>query len=158
MDGALLPPFCLTWDKTVVEVMKIMLPSFRRSPGGGDGNPLQYSCLGKPMDRGTWWTMVYVVAKSQTQLSGWALTARNWFTLLYGRNEHNIVNQLHANKMNLKYVFFCFCFSHGSKWIGFIKEKENTKLSAQTLRVGKESPKNMLLKKGKKSFSGVILY
>ena len=41
-----------------------------RSPGGGNGNPLQYSCLEKPMDRGAWWATVYGVAKSQTQLSG----------------------------------------------------------------------------------------
>ena len=41
----------------------------RRSAGEGNGNPLQYSCLGNPMDRGTWWTTVHGVAKSQTQLS-----------------------------------------------------------------------------------------
>ena len=35
-----------------------------RSPGGGDGNPLQYSCLGNFMDRGAWWAMVLRVAKS----------------------------------------------------------------------------------------------
>ena len=29
-----------------------------RSPGGGSGNPLQYSCLGNPMDRGAWWAAV----------------------------------------------------------------------------------------------------
>ena len=40
-----------------------------RSPGRGNGNPLQYSCLGNPMDRGAWWTTVYKVAKSQTRLS-----------------------------------------------------------------------------------------
>ena len=37
-----------------------------RSPGGGDGNPLQYCCLGNPMDRGAWWAIVHVVTKSQT--------------------------------------------------------------------------------------------
>jgi len=37
-----------------------------RSPGEGNGNPLQYSCLGNPMDRGPWWAMVHEVAKSQT--------------------------------------------------------------------------------------------
>ena len=36
--------------------------------GEGNGNPLQYSCLGNPMDRGVWWATVYGVAKSQTQL------------------------------------------------------------------------------------------
>ena len=40
-----------------------------RSPGGGNGNPLQYSCLGNPMDRGAWWATVHGAAKSQTRLS-----------------------------------------------------------------------------------------
>ena len=40
-----------------------------RSPGEGNGNPLQYSCLQNPMDRGAWWVTVHGVAKSQTQLS-----------------------------------------------------------------------------------------
>ena len=39
-----------------------------RSPEGENGNPLQYSCLENPMDRGTWWSTVHGVAKSQTQL------------------------------------------------------------------------------------------
>ena len=34
-----------------------------RSPGEGNGNPLQYSCLGNPMDRGAWWATVLGVAK-----------------------------------------------------------------------------------------------
>ena len=34
-----------------------------RSPGGGKGNPLQYSCLGNPMGRGAWWATVYGVIK-----------------------------------------------------------------------------------------------
>ena len=41
------------------------------SPGGGNGNPLQYSCLENPMDRGPWWATVHGVAVSQTQLSAW---------------------------------------------------------------------------------------
>ena len=43
------------------------IPGLGRSPGGGHGNSLQYSCLENPLDRGTWWAMVYRVAKSQTQ-------------------------------------------------------------------------------------------
>ena len=39
-----------------------------RSPGGENGNPLQYSCLENPMDGGAWWATVHGVAKSQTQL------------------------------------------------------------------------------------------
>ena len=37
-----------------------------RSPGGGLGNRLQYSCLENSKDRGAWWAMVHRVAKSQT--------------------------------------------------------------------------------------------
>ena len=40
-----------------------------RSPEGGNGNPLQYSYLENPMDRGTWWATVQGVIKSQTGLS-----------------------------------------------------------------------------------------
>ena len=39
-----------------------------RSPGGGHGNPLQYSCLENPMDRGAWRATVHQVAKGQTGL------------------------------------------------------------------------------------------
>ena len=38
------------------------------SPGEGSGNPLQYSCLENPMDRGAWWDIVHGVAKIQTRL------------------------------------------------------------------------------------------
>ena len=41
------------------------IPGSGRSPGGGDGNSLWYSCLKNSMDRGTWWAAVYGVAKSQ---------------------------------------------------------------------------------------------
>ena len=40
-----------------------------RSPGGGHGNPLQYSCLENPMNRGAWWATVHGVTKSWTRLS-----------------------------------------------------------------------------------------
>ena len=39
------------------------------SPGEGNGNPLQYSCLENPMDEGAWWATVHEVAKCQTRLS-----------------------------------------------------------------------------------------
>ena len=37
-----------------------------RYPGEGNGNPLQYSCLENPMDRGAWWAIVFQVTESQT--------------------------------------------------------------------------------------------
>ena len=45
------------------------IPGSGRSPGEGNGNPLLYSCLENPMDRGAWWATVHGVTKSQTQLS-----------------------------------------------------------------------------------------
>ena len=46
-----------------------VIPGLGRSPGGGHGNPLQYSCLENPMDRGAWKAAVHGVTKSQTRLS-----------------------------------------------------------------------------------------
>ena len=40
-----------------------LIPGSGRSPGGGNGNPLQYSSLENPMDRGAWWAMVHRVTK-----------------------------------------------------------------------------------------------
>ena len=42
------------------------VPGSGRSPGEGNGNPLQYSCLGNPMDRGAWGALVHAVAKNLT--------------------------------------------------------------------------------------------
>ena len=42
------------------------IPGLGRSPGGGNGSLLQYSCLENPIDRGAWWATVHGVAKSQT--------------------------------------------------------------------------------------------
>ena len=44
------------------------ITGLERFPGGGHGNPLQYSCLENPMDRGAWQAIVHGVANSQTQL------------------------------------------------------------------------------------------
>ena len=44
------------------------IPGSGRSPGEGNGNPLQYSCLENPMDGGAWWATVHGVAKSRTPL------------------------------------------------------------------------------------------
>ena len=44
------------------------IPGLGRSPGGGHGNPFQYSRLLNPMDRGAWWATVHTATKSQTRL------------------------------------------------------------------------------------------
>ena len=50
-----------TWDSGLI-------PGSERSPGGGHGNPLLYSCLKNPMDRGAWQATVHKITKSQTRL------------------------------------------------------------------------------------------
>ena len=66
------------WASQVVLMVKIppanagdirdvgLIPGSGRSPGGGHGKPLQYSCLENPMDRGAWWATIHRVAKSHT--------------------------------------------------------------------------------------------
>ena len=50
------------------------IPGLGRSPGEGNGNPLQYPCLENPMDRGAWWATVHGVTKSQTRPSNFTFT------------------------------------------------------------------------------------
>ena len=57
-----------------------------RSPGGGHGNSLQYSCLENPMDRGAWWVPVHSVAKSRTQLKHLSMKAHPLKQLFLSQN------------------------------------------------------------------------
>ena len=52
-----------------IQEMCVWIPGLGRSPAEGNGNPLQYSCLGNPMDRRAWQTTVHAVTESWTQLS-----------------------------------------------------------------------------------------
>ena len=58
------------------------IPGLGRSPGEGNGNPLQYSCLENPMDGGAWWATVHEVTKSQTWLSDWLSRHAYWIWIL----------------------------------------------------------------------------
>ena len=62
------------------------IPGSERSPGEGNGNPLQYPCLENPIDRGARWAPVHEVAKSQTQLerfSMYACSYQKYFKVIY---------------------------------------------------------------------------
>ena len=61
-----------------------LMPGLGRSPGGGHGHPLQYSCLENPMDRGAWWATVHRVTRSWTQLKGLSTHARTHMCYLNG--------------------------------------------------------------------------
>ena len=56
-------------------------PGLGRSPGGGYGNPLQYSCLERPMDRGAQQAIVHRVAQSPTRLNRLGMHAQNKYRL-----------------------------------------------------------------------------
>ena len=66
------------------------IPGWRRCPGEGHGNPLQYSCLENPTDRGAWWVTVRGVPKSGTR-----------------------VKQLKTHALTNDHRFVCLSFSHG---------------------------------------------
>ena len=70
------------------------IPGLRRSPGGGHGNPLQYSCLENSMDRGAWWAAVRRVAQSGTWLKCLSAHSHSCFTMLCWLLLYNKVNQL----------------------------------------------------------------
>ena len=65
-----------------------LISGLGRSPGGGNGNPLQYSCLGNPMDRGAWWATVHQVAEVDTtehvqcQLCNGIMSKKNTFVVV----------------------------------------------------------------------------
>ena len=76
-DIVLITLYVIVWAYLVAQVVPWWLSGkesacsagLRRSPGEGNGNPLQYSCLGNPMVRGTWQAAVHGLTKSQTLLS-----------------------------------------------------------------------------------------
>ena len=61
------------------------IPGSGRSPAGGHGNPLQYSCLENPMDRGSWWVIVHRVLKldKTEQLNIFRIAAKIRLTQCY---------------------------------------------------------------------------
>ena len=62
-----------------------------RSPGEGNGSPLQYSCLENPMDSGAWWATVHGVAKSRTRLSdftSWTVALQAPLSVEFSKQEY----------------------------------------------------------------------
>jgi len=56
-------------EESICKCRRGLIPGLERSPGEGNGNPLQYSGLGNPTNRGAWWATIYGVTKSGTQHS-----------------------------------------------------------------------------------------
>ena len=66
-------PWCLSSKASTCNAgVTGSIPGLRRFPGERNGNPLQYSCMGNPMDRGAWRAIVHGITKNRTQLSDWS--------------------------------------------------------------------------------------
>ena len=80
LSGKWVGPFCCFPGGSEVKVSTSnaggpsLIPGSGRSPGEGNGNPLQYSCLENPMDGEAWWATVHGVTKNQTRLSTFTFT------------------------------------------------------------------------------------
>ena len=62
------------------------IPASGRSPGGGNDNPLQYSCLGNSMDRGDWWATVHVF--TETDATEWLSRRKNGREMKTAKRDH----------------------------------------------------------------------
>ena len=76
-----------------------LIPGLGRSPGGGNGNPIQYSCLENPMGRRAWWVTVHGVAKSRTGLE--RLSASTPYCLLQERATSSLMLFVYPAHMSL---------------------------------------------------------
>ena len=96
------------------------IPGSGRSPGEGNGNPLQYSCLENPMDEGAWWATVHGVAKSQTRLSDFTSLQKIQTVSLPSRGKR-IIKLI--KKSMILYTFFhleidtCFTYTCMSTYV-----------------------------------------
>ena len=75
------------------------LPAIQETQVWGDGNgyPLQYSCLGNPMDRGAWWATVHGVAKSQAWLTDSTTTKKYIYVYILFQKGHTVLKALRKN-------------------------------------------------------------
>ena len=88
-----------------------------RSPGEGNGNPLQYSCLENPMDGGAWWATVHGVTKSRTWLSDFTFTyiSNTGFSCIFSRNPKFPKSSVHTYLFQRTFQVFVLPSSQG--WI-----------------------------------------
>ena len=107
-----------------------LIPGSGKSPEEENGNPLQYSCLKNPMDRGVWWATVHRAAKSQTLPKGLSMHAYLlWLEPILNKAQkmmHLNINSIHVafffiifKNFNWKIIAlqYCVAFSHISTWI-----------------------------------------
>ena len=99
-----------TWDAGSI-------PGSGKSPGEGNGNPLQYSCLGNPMDREAWRATVHGVAKSQTRLK--QLSTHAWGGKRFWPRFYQKCNRGDLLLLCFQTLFkenICFYYMEGLDW------------------------------------------
>ena len=100
------------------------VPGLGRSPGEGNGNPLQYTCLENPMDGGAWWATVHGVAKSRTRLNNFTLFCFTLYIKMFPnttpykvllKNCTGKFKCFRSMPLSLAYMYVCMClcvFAH----------------------------------------------
>ena len=117
------------------------IPMSGRSPGEGNGNPLQYSCLENPVDRGAWWAAAHRVTKSRARLSDFTslhLLTRLLRSLCAGqeatvRTRHGTTDWFHVGKRVRQGCILSLCCltymqSTSCKMPGWMKHKLESRL------------------------------
>ena len=92
-----------------------LIPGSGRSPRVGSGNPLWYSCLWKPMDRGVWWATVHEVTKSRTQLN-----MHPYFLYILFEATFFLLKDVLEQKRKLSLLKLRFYSSVFHRWSGFL--------------------------------------
>ena len=93
-----------------------LIPRVGRFPGGGHGNPLQYSCLENSMDRRAWRASVHRVAKSRTQLKRLSMHKLDFSAGLFGLQVFSLC--LYVSALLLLLLSPSMGFSRQEYWIG----------------------------------------
>ena len=107
------------------------IPGLGRSPGEGNGNPLQSSCLENPMDKGAWWATVHGVAKSRTWLSDFTSLH---FSTFYLKELVTIVIEYYFLWLHV-YPFWCGFGMPCLAWEGLVSTDSHNTLLNCILRI-----------------------
>ena len=86
------------------------IPGSGRSPGAGNGNPLQCSCLDNPRDGGAWWTAVYGVAQSRTRMKRLSIYLTISFFRFFSHIDHYRISSS-IPLLSSRYLFIYFIYT-----------------------------------------------
>ena len=113
------------WASPVAQMVK-NLPAMQktqvwsglgRSPAEGNGHPLQYSCLEKPMDRGAWWATLHGVAKNRTYWETNTFTLKLW-VICYAATDNQYMLYLSGHRWQMLWLTYSsiLCYIYHRAW------------------------------------------